>query len=86
MNQADTVAMTLDQTRPDQKARVVELLSTGAERRRMLDLGILPGTLIENVMRSPLGDPIAFRIRGAVVALRRDQAKLVRVERDPAEE
>ena len=36
----------------------------------MFDLGILPGTRIENVMPSPLGDPIAYRVRSAVVALR----------------
>ena len=78
-------AMTLAETMPSQRARVLELLSEGAERRRMLDLGILPGTVVENVMRSPLGDPIAFRIRGSVVALRKEQAKLVRVATEAAE-
>jgi DtxR family Mn-dependent transcriptional regulator len=53
----------------------------GAERRRMLDLGILPGTTIEAVLRSPSGDPTAYRIRDALIALRREQADLVRVAR-----
>jgi ferrous iron transport protein A len=79
-SQAATQQGTLDRLRPGESARVVELLSEGAERRRMLDLGILPGTVVENVMRSPLGDPIAYQIRGSIVALRSDQAKLIRVE------
>jgi DtxR family transcriptional regulator, Mn-dependent transcriptional regulator len=53
----------------------------GAERRRMLDLGILPGTLIEREMTSPSGDPTAYRIRGALIALRREQAQGIRIEK-----
>jgi DtxR family Mn-dependent transcriptional regulator len=57
----------------------------GAERRRMLDLGILPGTVIEAVMKSPSGDPTAYRIRDALIALRKEQADLIRIAR-PIEE
>ena len=72
--------MTLDQLKIGRAATVTKIFSTNAERRRLLDLGILPGTRIENVMPSPLGDPIAYRIRSAVVALRREQAQLIEVE------
>ncbi len=51
----------------------------GAERRRLLDLGILPGTDIRAELVSPSGDPRAYRVRGALVALRREQAKLITV-------
>jgi DtxR family Mn-dependent transcriptional regulator len=51
----------------------------GAERRRMLDLGILPGTLIEAEMVSPSGDPTAYNIRDALIALRKEQADLIRI-------
>lgn len=63
--------------KPGEKARVVNIspASRGTERRRLLDLGILPGTLVEAEMTSPSGDPTAYRIRGAVIALRREQAK-----------
>jgi Fe2+ transport system protein FeoA len=47
----------------------------------MLDLGILPGTLIEREMTSPSGDPTAYRIRGALIALRREQAQGIRIEK-----
>jgi ferrous iron transport protein A len=72
--------MTLDQLAPDAVATVVGLSNAGVERRRMLDLGILPGARVEVVMKSPLGDPVAYRIRGATVALRRDQARQIRVK------
>jgi len=57
----------------------------GAERRRMLDLGILPGTLIQAEMTSPSGDPTAYRVRGALIALRKEQARLIQVARLPQE-
>ncbi|MEJ7710808.1 MAG: FeoA family protein [Pyrinomonadaceae bacterium] len=60
-------------------ATVTGIRSENADRRRMLDLGILPGAKVENVMSSPLGDPVAYRVRGALVALRREQAALIEV-------
>lgn len=64
------------------RARVVGLspVLRGAERRRMLDLGLLPGTEVSAEIRSPGGDPTGYRIRGAVIALRREQADQVRIE------
>lgn len=44
-------------------------------RRRMIDLGIVEGTKIECVGRSPSGDPSAYMIRGAVIAIRKRDAK-----------
>ena len=55
----------------------------GAERRRLMDLGILPGTLVEAEMTSPSGDPTAYRIRGTLIALRREQANLIHIIRQP---
>jgi len=78
--------MTLDQIGVGLTSIVTNLHSVAAERRRLLDLGILPGTVIETVMRSPLGDPVAYRIRNAVVALRREQAELIEVQAVAPEE
>jgi DtxR family Mn-dependent transcriptional regulator len=52
----------------------------GAERRRMMDLGILPGTVITAEFANPSGDPVAYRIRGALIALHKDQADLIHVK------
>lgn len=66
---------------PGQEAQVVALSPRirGAERRRLMDLGLLPGTTIEVEINSAGGDPIAYRVRGAVIALRKSQAKLISV-------
>ncbi|MBM4460215.1 MAG: hypothetical protein FJ011_21030 [Chloroflexi bacterium] len=53
----------------------------GAERRRFLDLGILPGTEIEAALFSPSGNPVAYRVRGSLIALRRDQAEQIQIRR-----
>jgi Fe2+ transport system protein FeoA len=76
---------TLDQLEANASATVVSLSSTGLERCRMLDLGIVPGTRVEVVMKSPLGDPVAYRVRGATVALRRDQARAIQITVDGKE-
>jgi len=53
----------------------------GSQRRRLLDLGIVKGTEIEAELVSATGDPVAYRIRGALIALRREQADWIRIER-----
>jgi len=63
-----------------QKARVKELTSGGAVRRRMLDLGLIRDTVVEALLKSPAGDPVAYDIRGAVIALRSEEAQKILVE------
>ncbi len=60
----------LNDIAPGQTATVKKLLSTGSIRRRLLDIGLIENTKVECVGRSPCGDPVAFLIRGAVIALR----------------
>ncbi|GAB4129126.1 MAG: hypothetical protein Kow0040_04750 [Thermogutta sp.] len=52
----------------------------GLQRRRLLDLGFVPGSRVTPEFRSPGGDPTAFRVRGTLIALRRDQAAMIFVE------
>ena len=65
-----------------QQATVVDISPAcrGAERRRLLDLGVVPGTVIGAELASTAGDPIAYRIRGAMIALRNTQADLIHVK------
>lgn len=51
----------------------------GSIRRRLLDLGIVQGTKIVPVIKSPSGDPTAFLIRGSLIALRKEDANLILV-------
>ena len=53
----------------------------GVERRRMMDLGILPGTIIKAEMKSPGGDPTAYKIRDALIALRDEQSELICIKK-----
>jgi DtxR family Mn-dependent transcriptional regulator len=53
----------------------------GANRRRLLDLGILPGTPIEVDMKSPMRDPIAYRVRNTSIALRNSLADLILINK-----
>lgn len=61
------------------KASVTSLLSDGAARRRILDLGVIGGTEIEPLYQSPSGNPVAYLIRGAVIALRNDVSSKIMV-------
>lgn len=56
--------------RPGEKAIVKELRTEGAMRRRLMDIGLVKNTPVECLGRSPCGDPSAFLIRGAVIAIR----------------
>ena len=53
----------------------------GVMRRRLLDLGFVPGNVVEVLQRSPLGDPIAFRVCNTTIALRREESSLIWGER-----
>jgi len=72
----------LDSLQPGQSGVVtgISSLSRGVERRRLFDLGIIPGTAIDVEMDNPSGDPTAYRIRGSVIALRSNQARLISVK------
>lgn len=76
-------ALRLSDLATGEHAKVVALSPAlrGPERRRLLDLGLVPGTEVAAELRSPSGDPVGYAIRGAVIALRRDQAEKVRIER-----
>jgi DtxR family Mn-dependent transcriptional regulator len=66
---------------PGEQVQVVEISPRirGVERRRLMDLGLLPGTTITVELESAGRNPIAYRIRGAVIAFRKNQAELIRV-------
>lgn len=71
---------TLAEITPGQRAIVIELLVIGMTRHRLLDLGLLPGTEVEAVMKSPLGTPTAYKIRDSLLALRPEDASKIRVQ------
>lgn len=72
--------LTLNELKMGKNATVVSLLFEGNERRRMLDLGMIKGTDIEAVQKSPAGDPVAYFIRGTLIAIRSEDAEKCLVE------
>lgn len=66
---------------PGHRGTVLFLGVRGPVRRRLLDLGLVPGTLVEAIRKSPTGDPVAYKIRGAVIALRLAEGRKVFVQR-----
>lgn len=60
---------------------VIALEKNKSIRRRLEELGVIDGTKIQCLFKSPLGDPSAYLIRGAVIALRREDADAVLIER-----
>lgn len=63
-----------------QTARVGELLATGSMRRRLLDIGLVEGTDVSCLQKSPAGDPVAYLIRGAVIAIRSEDSSQILVD------
>ncbi len=75
-------AMPLAELTYDQRAEIVVLDEAvqGFTRRRFLDLGLTPGTVIYPELQNFFGDPRAYRVRGTLIALRKDQAAQIWVK------
>ncbi|SCG84025.1 ferrous iron transport protein A [Proteiniborus sp. DW1] len=61
-------------------ARIKKILNSGISRRRFLDLGLTPNSLVSVERLSPSGNPIAFNIRGSIIALRKEEAQNIVVK------
>jgi ferrous iron transport protein A len=72
--------MTLDKIPCGQCVRICRVCGAGAIRRRLMDMGLVKGVSIEVLRSAPLGDPIAYRLRGYQLALRKSEAQLIEVE------
>lgn len=72
--------VTLNKIQEGKIVEVKDLLSTGSMRRRLQDIGLINGTKIECLQKSPFGDPVAYLIRGAVIALRSEDTKNILVK------
>ncbi|MEG2322315.1 MAG: FeoA family protein [Bacilli bacterium] len=62
-------------------AIIKELNANELIKRRLLDIGLINGTKVECMMKSPLGNPIAYLIRGAVIAIRNEDSSKIVVDK-----
>lgn len=63
--------------------KIVNIESEGMARRRILDLGFIPNTIVKALFPSPAKDPIAYEVRGTVIALRSEESSQIYIERCP---
>ncbi|WP_199883902.1 FeoA family protein [Anaerosinus massiliensis] len=70
----------LTQLEIGQTCHVNTIELTGLLKRRVLDLGLVPGTLVKCVRRSPSGNPVAYHVRGTTIALRNEDADFIKVK------
>ncbi|MEA4815613.1 MAG: FeoA family protein [Lachnospiraceae bacterium] len=72
--------MTLKDVSDGATVKIKELLTKGSMRRRFMDIGIIEGTDVKCLNRSPMGDPVAYLIRGAVIAIRSEDSETIIIE------
>lgn len=70
----DSVLTPLSAFKTGQRIRLVRSEVQGVLRRRLMDLGFVPGSTIEVLQRSPLGDPVAYLVNQTTIALRKEEA------------
>ncbi len=66
--------------KPKDRAKVKKISGEGNLKRKLLDMGIIPGVLLEVVKLAPLGDPIEIKIKGYNLSLRKEEASQIIVE------
>ena len=70
----------LKDLRKGQHGKVVKVGGRGEVRRRILDMGVVPGTVITVEGVAPLGDPVAVKLKGYHLSLRKEEADKIVVE------
>ncbi len=73
----------LSEVKEGEKVEILSLSPScqGAMRRRLMDLGFVKGSIVQIDMASPMNNPIAYLVRGAAIALRREQADYILVRK-----
>lgn len=78
---AGEVTMSLNDLEPTERAKVLKVKCRGEMKKRITDMGILPGCLVEVERVAPLGDPIMIKARGYHLTLRKEEAAGIMVEK-----
>ena len=72
--------LTLEKLKDGEKGVVERLTLTGPTKRRLIEMGITPGTEVRVLKRAPLGDPIEVTVRGYQLSIRKADAEMIEVE------
>ena len=66
---------------PGEKANIVKVSGEARLKRRLLDMGVVRGSVIQMVRHAPLGDPIDVKIKGYHLSLRKSEARHITIKR-----
>lgn len=77
---AKNMCLSLENTKIGQKVRIKRVLNDDSIKRRLLDIGLTPGTVVERVLENFSGNLVAYMIRGALIAIRNEDASNVIIE------
>jgi len=72
----------LDELAPGEAGVIVSLDGDAMVARRLMELGLVPGTSVEVVRRAPLGDPVELKLRQVHLSIRRSEAARIHVSVD----
>ena len=72
----------LDKLPIECNAKVLNINCNNNLKRRLLDLGLIKGTTIKPIFKSPIGNPIAYKFRGSTIAIRKEDSKYITVQVD----
>ena len=78
---SESKTMLLSECKPGDEVLIKSLSLEGTMRRRLLDLGFVRGSELKVIQRSPLGDPMAFRVSDTTIALRKEESSKILVEK-----
>ncbi len=70
----------LSDVKVGEEVKVCGMLVSDDIKRRLYDIGLLPGTVIKVVMQSPFGEPVAYNVRGSIIAIRKEDTSKILVE------
>jgi Fe2+ transport system protein FeoA len=71
---------TIENLKLGQSGKIKKIEGNDSLRKRLLDMGVTPGTKIEVIKIAPLGDPVGIKVRGYHLSLRKDEASVISVE------
>jgi Fe2+ transport system protein FeoA len=70
----------LKDLKPGQKGRVLKVSSQGETKKRIVEMGVTPGAVVEVERIAPLGDPIDIKVKGYHLSLRKEDAEKIEIE------
>lgn len=70
----------LNEVKPGQKCKIVKIIGRSGVNKRIADMGVVPGTIVEVKRVAPLGDPIDVKLKGYHLSLRKEEASKIMVE------